>query len=217
MKDREPGLSPELMLQAYMTGIFPMAESRDDPNIFWVDPRRRGIFPLEGFRISRSLARAIRRPDYTVTTDRDFAAVITGCADRAETWINDEITTIYQTLFDSGHAHSVEVRDLEGALIGGAYGVSIGGAFFGESMFSRRRDASKIALAWLVDRLAQAGYSLFDTQFITSHLASLGAVEIRRAEYHARLAEALRRPADFNDPSIRQSVHSVLQRRTQTS
>ncbi|WP_375691025.1 leucyl/phenylalanyl-tRNA--protein transferase [Pseudooceanicola sp. LIPI14-2-Ac024] len=215
MKDTE-GLTPELLLHAYTVGIFPMAEGRDDPEIFWVDPRRRGIFPLDGFHVSRSLARAIRRMDYTVTVNRDFAGVVDACADRDETWINDEIAQLYHDLHDMGHAHSLEIS-AGGRLIGGVYGVAVGAAFFGESMFSRRRDASKIALAWLVHRLNAAGFTLFDTQFITPHLASLGAVEITRAAYHSRLRDAIRRPADFTAPPVPRDPQAVLQRSSQIS
>lgn len=215
MKDYE-GLTPDLLLHAYTIGVFPMAEHRNDPEIFWVDPRRRGVFPLDGFRISRSLARAIRRMDYRVTVNRDFAGVVDACADRPETWINSEIARLYQDLHDMGHAHSLEVS-ADGRLIGGVYGVAIGGAFFGESMFSRRTDASKIALAWLVDRLVTAGFVLFDTQFLTDHLASLGAVEISRSAYRAQLADALQVRADFTAPALPRDPQSVLQRRTQTS
>lgn len=212
MRDQdEDGITPELLLQAYMSGIFPMAESRDDPELFWVDPRRRGVFPLDRFHISRSLARRLRRPDYRVTTDQDFMGVIEGCADRPETWINEEIAGLYDALFQRGHAHSLEVRALDGTLIGGVYGVTLGRAFFGESMFSRRKDASKIALAWLVDRLRLAGFTLFDTQFLTEHLASLGAEEITRADYHAQLAEALLGYADFA-AEIDQDVEGLLAR-----
>ncbi|QPM89088.1 leucyl/phenylalanyl-tRNA--protein transferase [Pseudooceanicola algae] len=212
MKDQdETGVTPELLLQAYMSGIFPMAEGRDDPGLFWVDPRRRGVFPLDGFRISRSLARRLRRPDYRVTINQDFTGVLEGCADRDETWINDEISELYQALFAMGHAHSLEVRNSEDRLIGGVYGVTLGRAFFGESMFSRARDGSKIALAWLVDRLRQTGFGLFDTQFLTDHLASLGAVEITRADYHAQLAEALTARAEFTAP-IDQTVEGLLAR-----
>lgn len=195
-----PPLTPEHLLRAYAAGIFPMAERRDDPAIHWVDPRRRGVFPLDGFRIARSLARAIRRDDYRVTTDTDFAGVVAACAERPETWINAPIAALYADLHRAGHAHALEVRDPAGALIGGVYGVTMGAAFFGESMFSRRRDASKVALAWLVHRLRAGGFTLFDTQFLTPHLASLGAVEIGRAEYHRRLADALSRPAAWDPP-----------------
>lgn len=217
MKDDVPSLTPDLLLTAYATGIFPMAESRGDPEIFWVDPRQRGILPLDGFRISRSLARRMRRGGYRVTTDRAFAAVVQGCAEREETWINDTIFDLYAALHDSGHAHSLEVWSGEGELIGGVYGVCLGAAFFGESMFSRATDASKIALAYLVDRLRAGGFRLFDTQFLTPHLASLGGVQIGRAEYRARLAEALRHGADFGAQGNVPPAYEVVQRNTQTS
>lgn len=208
-------LSAELLLQAYSVGVFPMAEHRDDPEVFWVDPRRRGIIPLNGFHISRSLARTLRRGAYTISIDTDFAAVIDGCADRAETWINATIRAQYIELHRRGYAHSLEVRQ-DGALTGGVYGVALGAAFFGESMFSRRRDASKIALAYLVDRLRQGGFELFDTQFVTGHLASLGGIEIPRAAFHARLDRALRHRADFCGPET-PTPQEVVQRSTQTS
>ncbi|MDA0963396.1 MAG: leucyl/phenylalanyl-tRNA--protein transferase [Proteobacteria bacterium] len=208
-------LTPELLLHGYSIGIFPMAEARDDPDIFWVDPRRRGIIPLDGFRISRSLARAIRSGRLDVSVNRDFAGVVDGCAERNETWINGEIRDLYVALHRLGHAHSVEVWDGDD-LAGGVYGVALGAAFFGESMFSRRRDASKIALAHLVDRLRRAGFTLFDTQFVTAHLASLGGVEITRAEYQRRLTVALAKTADFTAPPVG-SGHDVMQRNTQTS
>ncbi|SDD10380.1 leucyl/phenylalanyl-tRNA--protein transferase [Ruegeria marina] len=208
-------LSPELLLHGYSIGIFPMAEHRNDPEVFWVEPTRRGVFPLDGFHISRSLARRLLRNDYTVTCDRDFAGVLNGCADRAETWINPEIRDSYLALHRRGNAHSIEVWQ-EGDLVGGVYGVVLGAAFFGESMFSRRRDMSKIALAYLVDRLRQTGFRLFDTQFLTSHLASLGAVEISRAEYRRQLEQAISKRADFL-AEIDQSPQDVMQRMTQTS
>lgn len=190
------GLTPERILAAYADGIFPMAEGREAEEIFWVDPRWRGVIPLERFHISRSLARRIRRGGYEVTADRAFTEVVKGCADRETTWINDDIAALYEALFALGAAHSIEVWQ-EGALIGGTYGVALGGAWFGESMFSRATDASKLALAHLVARLRGDGFTLFDTQFITSHLASLGAEEISRAEYRRRLARALPVPARF--------------------
>ena len=208
-------LTQELLLHGYSIGIFPMAEHRHDPEIFWVDPKRRGVIPLDRFHISRSLARRIRRVDWRITVDEDFAGVVDGCADRAETWINDEIRALYLQLHALGRAHSLEVYD-EGALVGGVYGVTLGAAFFGESMFSRRTDASKVALAYLVDRLRQGGFRLFDAQFLTAHLASLGAVEVSRAIYQQRLAEAVARRADFTRPPI-PSPQEVLQRNTQTS
>lgn len=209
-------LTPELLLNAYASGVFPMAETRDAAEIFWVDPRRRGVFPLDRFHISRSLARRLRRPDYQIRINSDFAGVVNGCADRPETWINDEIFGLYMQLHALGFAHSLEVW-MDDALVGGVYGVTLGRAFFGESMFSRRRDASKIALAWLVDRLNVAGFTLFDTQFITPHLASLGAIEIPRARYRALLDQALEGDADFTGPPLPRSAQEVLQRSTHTS
>lgn len=208
-------LTPNLLLHGYTVGIFPMAETRDDPDIFWVDPRMRGIMPLDRFHISRSLKRAMRKSDFDVRIDTDFAGVVAACADRAETWINDEIAALYQGLHTAGHAHSIELWDAD-TLVGGVYGVTVGQAFFGESMFSRRENASKMALAALVDRLREAGYTLFDTQFITEHLASLGAVEITRDIYQARLATAIKGTAQFKAPPCR-SLQEVMQRMTQTS
>jgi len=208
-------LTPELLLHGYSVGIFPMSESRDDPEIFWVDPRRRGILPLDGFHISRSLRRAMARSHWQITTDRDFSGVLDGCADREDTWINTEIRALYTALHLRGQAHSLEVWEGE-VLVGGVYGVVLGAAFFGESMFSRRTNASKIALACLVDRLRRGGFVLFDTQFITDHLASLGAQEIGRARYHARLAEAISREAQFGMRSDT-TPQEVMQRMTQMS
>ncbi|MCV6586370.1 MAG: leucyl/phenylalanyl-tRNA--protein transferase [Marinibacterium sp.] len=208
-------LTPELLLRAYSIGIFPMAEHRDDPQIFWVDPKRRGIFPLDGFHISRSLARRIRNCGYRVAINEDFSAVVQGCADRSETWINDEIHDLCVALHRMGHAHSLEIRDGDD-LVGGVYGVTLGGAFFGESMFSRRTDASKIALAYLIDRLREGGFTLFDTQFLTDHLASLGAIEVTRANYINRLEQAKTATGFFTRP-LTPSPQSLLQRSTQTS
>ncbi len=208
-------LSPELLLHAYSIGIFPMAEHRDDPEVFWVDPKRRGIFPLERFHISRSLARRIRRGGFQISINRDFAGVLDGCADRAETWINEEIRGHYLALHALGHAHSLEVWDGP-RLVGGVYGVQLGAAFFGESMFSRQTDASKVALAFLVDRLNRGGFTLFDTQFLTPHLASLGAIEITRAAYQRRLKRAIAQDADFCGPDAA-TAQGVIQRNTQTS
>lgn len=215
MRD-EPELTPDLLLSAYAAGVFPMAEGRDAEEIFWVDPRLRGVFPLERFHISRSLARTLRRDRFAVSYDRAFGAVVAGCAEREETWINPEIQGLYEALHDSGNAHSIEVWDA-GDLVGGLYGVTLGAAFFGESMFSRRRDASKVALAWTVDRLRRAGFELFDTQFLTPHLASLGAEEISREDYRARLANALRLRADFAAAPVAANGQEVVQRNAQTS
>lgn len=207
-------ITPEILLQAYAMGVFPMAEARDSADIQWVDPRRRGVFPLDGFRISRSLAKTIRQERFAVTTDRDFAGVVRACSDRPETWINDQIFYLYNGLHAMGHAHSLEVWQ-DDLLVGGVYGVSLGAAFFGESMFSHRTDASKLALAYLIHRLRAGGFQLFDTQFLTPHLASLGAVEVPRAEYHRRLEKALALAGDFNpagyqplSPSVASSVAS---------
>lgn len=209
-------ITPDLLLHAYASGVFPMAESRDDPEIFWVDPQRRGIMPLDGFHISRSLARKLRQEPFQIRANTDFLGVVEGCADRPDTWINDQITELYVALHENGHAHSMEVWDGP-TLVGGVYGVTLGGAFFGESMFSRKRDASKIALAYLVDRLRRCGFTLFDTQFITPHLATLGAIEIRRATYHAALESALLVDAGFDRQAAIPSGHDVVQRNTQTS
>ncbi|MFV1465804.1 MULTISPECIES: leucyl/phenylalanyl-tRNA--protein transferase [unclassified Phaeobacter] len=208
-------LTPELLLHAYSVGVFPMAESRDDPDVFWVDPKRRGVFPIGGFHLSRSLAKTLRKGGHEIAVNRDFAAVLDGCADRAETWINPEIRARYIDLHQQGNAHSLEVYHA-GELTGGVYGVVLGGAFFGESMFSRRRDASKIALAYLMDRLRQTGFTLCDTQFLTPHLASLGAVEISRARYRRQLREALDIDADFTAAPL-PTPQALVQRITQIS
>jgi leucyl/phenylalanyl-tRNA--protein transferase len=183
-------LDPRLLLQGYATGIFPMADSRDADELFWVEPRNRAIIPLDRFHVSRSLRRTIRSGRFTVTRDRDFGGVIAGCADREETWINAQIETAMLALHGSGHAHSIEVWR-EDRLVGGVYGVKLGRAFFGESMFSRETDASKVALAWLVARLKAGNFTLLDCQFMTEHLASLGAVSVSRETYVALLATAL--------------------------
>ncbi|MGN6621028.1 MAG: leucyl/phenylalanyl-tRNA--protein transferase [Sphingomonas sp.] len=183
-------LDPRLLLQGYATGIFPMADSRDAEDLFWVEPRARAILPLDSFHLSRSLRRTVQRGAFAVTRDRAFHAVIAACADRDETWINGEIEQAMLALHASGHAHSIEVWNRD-VLAGGLYGVSLGRAFFGESMFSRQTDASKVALAWLVARLKAGGFTLLDCQFQTDHLASLGAIEIPRRDYLALLGEAL--------------------------
>ena len=194
-------ITPQVLLRAYSIGMFPMADSAEDPTLFWVDPEERGIFPLDGLIVSRSLAKLVRSDRYEVRVDHDFDAVIEGCAgggaDRPKTWINERIRKLYRDLFHKGFVHTVEAwRD--GELVGGLYGVQMGGAFFGESMFHSARDASKVALVHLVARLRMAGVTLLDTQFVTPHLATLGAVEIPRADYHRRLDEALGGVADFH-------------------
>src|SRR5665213_1432158 len=194
-------ITPEVLLRAYACGIFPMAESADDPTLFWVEPQMRGVIPLEGFRIASRLARTVRSDAFTVTVDAAFKAVISGCAapqpGRDDTWINKRIRDLYIGLHELGHAHSVEVWQHDD-LVGGLYGVSLGAAFFGESMFHHERDASKVALVHLVARLRLGGYRLLDTQFVTPHLASLGAVEVSRAAYLQMLGQALSIDADFN-------------------
>jgi leucyl/phenylalanyl-tRNA--protein transferase len=187
-------LDPRLLLQCYAAGIFPMADSRDADELFWVEPRRRAIIPVDAFHMSRSLRRTIRSGRFHVTLDRDFAGVIAACADREETWINAEIESAMLALHSSGHAHSIEVwHPDEGGprLVGGVYGVRLGRAFFGESMFSTMTDASKVALAWLVARLKVGGFTLLDCQFMTAHLTSLGAVSVPRDDYVALLSAAL--------------------------
>lgn len=183
-------LTPELLLRAYAAGVFPMSEAQDDPRVFWVDPEHRGILPLDGFHLSRSLRRTLLKMPFNVTMDMGFEEVVRGCAARQETWINDAIFRGYFALHRLGYAHSVEVWD-GGDLVGGVYGVTLGRAFFGESMFSRATDASKIALATLIAHLRQCGFVLFDTQFTTEHLVSLGAVEVPRDAYHEMLDAAL--------------------------
>lgn len=191
-----PILTPDLMVRAYAAGIFPMSEGADNPEVFWVDPQRRGVFPLNGFHISRSLRRQITRGGYSVHINRDFAGVLEGCADREPTWINADLTACYLALHAQGLAHSVEIWDDEG-LAGAVFGIVLGAAFFGESMFSRRTGGSKLALAHLIHRLRAGGFTLFDTQFVTDHLMSLGAVELPRSDYRAELSHALLLPADF--------------------
>ena len=183
-------LDPRLLLQGYASGIFPMADSREAQELFWVEPRNRAIIPLNKFHLSRSLRRAIRSGRFSVTHDRDFAAVIQACAEREETWINAELERAMLSLHGSGHAHSIEVWHHED-IVGGLYGVKLGRAFFGESMFSRATDASKVALAWLVARLKVGNFILLDCQFMTEHLASLGALNVPREAYVALLSAAL--------------------------
>lgn len=211
-----PEITPALLLRAYATGIFPMAESDGDSQLFWVDPEHRGIIPLDGFHVPRRLARTVRSRDFRVGIDTAFPEVVNACAGREQTWINDEIRALYDALFRIGHAHSVEIWE-DGALSGGLYGVSLGAAFFGESMFSHRRDASKLALVALVARLRHGGFQLLDTQFVTDHLASLGAIEIPRRAYRTRLAKAILRPADFLALPIETPRQALLQLSTQMS
>ena len=206
-------LTPDLLLRAYCVGLFPMSEDRDDPDIVWIDPERRGIIPLDGFHIPRKLARLIRRRAFEVRCDSDFATVIRGCAEstasRQATWINDRIIELYSSLHALGRAHCVECWQ-EGRLVGGLYGIAIGAAFFGESMFSRANDASKIALMYLIAYLLKGGFRLLDTQFITDHLRRFGAIEVTRAQYHHLLADALNHSARFPGMMADEDVLSRL-------
>jgi leucyl/phenylalanyl-tRNA---protein transferase len=193
-------ITPEVLLKAYACGIFPMAESAEDPALYWIEPEMRGIIPLEGFHVPARLARTVRTTPFAVWVDRDFDAVIEGCAEskgeRNRTWINARIRRIYRSLYEHGHCHSVEVYDGD-RLVGGLYGVALGRAFFGESMFHHARDASKIALVHLIARLRAGGYRLLDTQFVTDHLKTFGAVEVPKRRYHRMLEEAIASDADF--------------------
>ncbi len=194
-------ITPEILLKAYAAGIFPMAEDAEDPSLFWVEPRERGIIPLDGFHVPKRLARTIRSDEFEIRIDHNFDAVIDGCAapasDREKTWINRRIRDLYGQLFDAGFCHTVEVyRD--DRLVGGLYGVRLKGAFFGESMFHTERDASKVALVHLVARLKRGGFTLLDTQFVTPHLAQFGAIEVPRRSYKQMLREALEHEGDWH-------------------
>ena len=193
-------ITPEVLLKAYACGIFPMAESADDPALYWIDPEMRGIIPLGTFHVPRRLRRTVQADRYTVLADRDFDGVLEGCAEarpgRSNTWINKRIRRLYRGLYEIGHCHTVEVYD-GGALVGGLYGVSLGATFFGESMFHHARDASKVALVHLVARLKAGGFRLLDAQFVTQHLVSFGAIEVTRRHYHRLLTEALAGEANF--------------------
>ena len=193
-------ITPEVLLKAYACGIFPMAESAEDPALYWIEPEQRGIIPLDRFHVPARLARTVRSDRFTVTVDRDFEGVMAGCADpragRPRTWINTRIRVLYRKLHERHHCHSIEVYDGD-ELVGGLYGVTLGRAFFGESMFHRARDASKVALVHLVARLRAGGFKLLDTQFVTDHLKSFGAFEVPRRQYHKLLETALTGEADF--------------------
>ena len=216
MSRRAVEITPELLVRAYRAGFFPMAETRNGDRLYWLDPERRGVLPLDGFHLSRRLLRTMQAGSFTVTTNRDFAGVIAGCAEprpgRQDTWINPLIEQLFVELHHRGVAHSVESWHA-GRLVGGLYGVAMGGAFFGESMFSRATDASKVALVHLVARLRLGGYVLLDTQFVTSHLTRFGALEIPRELYKQRLADALEVPAvwlDTPDPAAIEAEISQL-------
>ena len=214
-------LTPDLLLRAYAIGIFPMAESRADPELHWIDPDMRGILPLDTFRTPRKLRAKMRRGDFDVRCNSAFQEVIRGCAEPAEsrpdTWINPVIEQLYNELFDMGFAHSVECWQ-DGELVGGLYGVSLGAAFFGESMFSRVTDASKVALAQLVLRLRKGGFLLLDTQFTTPHLSRFGVVEIPREDYRRQLTKAVSASAEFYSGLVPEAeLEAFLQSTTQTS
>jgi leucyl/phenylalanyl-tRNA--protein transferase len=202
-------ITPEVLLKAYACGIFPMAESADDPALYWIEPEARGIIPLAGFHVPARLARTVRTDAFTVVANRDFDAVLEGCAEarpgRTHTWINARIRRLYRGLFDIGHCHTVEVYDGD-ALVGGLYGVSLGSTFFGESMFHRARDASKVALVHLVARLKAGGFKLLDTQFVTDHLRTFGAIEVPRRQYHKLLEGALTGDGDFAALDVRHPI-----------
>jgi len=207
-------ITPEGLLKAYACGIFPMAESADDPTIYWVEPETRGIIPLEGFHVPARLARTVRSDRFSIHINRDFTGVLDGCAEpqpgRTTTWINPRIRTLYHKLYDIGHCHSVEAYE-NGKLAGGLYGVCLGRAFFGESMFHRSRDASKVALVHLVARLKAGGFALLDTQFVTDHLTTFGALEVSSRQYHKLLEAALIGEADFTALSRGMSGVEALQ------
>ncbi|MBY5328526.1 leucyl/phenylalanyl-tRNA--protein transferase [Rhizobium leguminosarum] len=194
---KSPGITPDILLRAYSIGLFPMAESADDPEIFWVEPELRGVLPFDHFHVSKSLAKTVRKKPFEIRFDHAFDQVIAACAEetsgRPSTWINRTIRSLYSTLFDMGHAHTVEAWEGD-ELVGGLYGVSLGSAFFGESMFSRRTDASKICLVHLVDRLRERGFTLLDTQFTTEHLKTFGAIDVPKADYAAMLTAAMESP-----------------------
>jgi leucyl/phenylalanyl-tRNA---protein transferase len=214
------GLTPDILLRAYAVGLFPMAERRDDDALYWIDPEKRGIIPLDAFRVPRRLRRTVRRGLFEVRCDSAFQAVIEACRTpgpgRPETWINDEIVALYSALHRMNKAHSVECWH-DGTLVGGLYGVTLGAAFFGESMFSLVTDASKVALVHLVARLRRGGFRLLDTQFVTEHLHQFGAVEIHRAGYRALLSEALGEGASFEPELGPDELDRFLQSITQTS
>lgn len=213
-------ITPQVLLKAYACGIFPMAESAEDSALYWIEPERRGVLPLDNIHVPRRLARTIRQDKFEVRIDHDFEAVIDGCAEprpgRQSTWINKRIRNLYGELFDLGRCHTVEVWS-DGEMAGGLYGVRLAGAFFGESMFSRTRDASKIALVHLAARLKFGGFSLLDTQFLTDHLVRFGVIEVSREKFQGLLDEALLGGGEFSKLPAACSGASVLQLVSQTS
>lgn len=209
------GLTAERLLFAYAQGVFPMAETASDPQLYWFDPPRRGILPVGHVHVSRSMRRQLRQSDWHASVNGDFAAVVAGCADRDETWINDQLIALYAELHRLGHAHSLEIWQ-GNALVGGIYGISVGGAFFAESMFSRQENASKAALIWMSDHLRRCGFTLWDTQYPTTHLSSMGGLEISRADYRNRLRRAVQLPAIFGTAPL-PDAYALVQDTTQTS
>jgi len=213
-------ITPDLLLQAYRIGVFPMGERRDDPKLYWLDPRRRAVLPLDGFHLSKRLARTVRSGVFEVSADTAFLEVMRACAEprpgHPESWINEPILALYSELHRRGHAHSVECRR-DGKLVGGLYGVSVGAAFFGESMFSRARDASKVALVHLVARLIAGGFRLLDCQFMTEHLRSFGAIEVPREAFKVTLAEAVEATAAFQGDLGTADACALVQASTRTS
>ena len=220
-------ITPEVLLKAYACGIFPMAESADDPALYWIEPQSRGILPLDRVHVPRRLARTIRSGRFEVRIDTDYAGLIEGCAasrpGRRSTWINARIRQLYGALFEQGHCHTVETWH-EGRLVGGLYGVALGGAFFGESMFSTETDASKVALVYLVARLLHGGFSLLDTQFVTDHLRQFGTVELDKLAFHRALERAIRQraqflalPRDASPDTVLEIVRSAAERATPSS
>jgi leucyl/phenylalanyl-tRNA--protein transferase len=207
-------ITPQVLLRAYACGIFPMAESADDPQLYWIEPQARGVLPLDAVALPKRLQRTIRQAPYDVLIDTAFEEVIEGCAasrpGRRSTWINAQIRNLYRELHRQGHCHTVEVWH-QGRLAGGLYGVALGGAFFGESMFSNMRDASKIALVYLVARLIFGGFSLLDTQFVTDHLRQFGTIEVEKPEFHSRLDAAIEVEADFRKLPLDASAQQVLE------
>ena len=208
-------LTADTMLKAYAMGVFPMAASAATSELYWFEPTHRGVLPVGGVHVSRSMRRLLRRGDWQASIDRDFMGVVAGCADRDETWINTELAALYAELFAMGHAHSLEIWQGE-ALIGGVFGLSLGGAFFAESMFSRRENASKAALIWLSAHLAQSGFVLWDTQYPNPHLATMGGQTITRGSYRRQLMRALTVTADFTAYAL-PDAQALLQDTTQTS
>lgn len=213
-------ITPDLLLQAYRIGVFPMGERRDDPKLYWLDPRLRAVLPLDGFHLSRRLARTVRTGPFEVSVNTAFLDVMRACAEprpgHPESWINEPILELYGELFRRGHAHSVECR-VDGKLVGGLYGVSVGAAYFGESMFSRERDASKVALVHLVARLIKGGFRLLDCQFMTEHLRGFGAIEVPREAFKALLADAIDRPASLQRELGGEDPCAIVQASTRTS